>query len=209
LATQIKSIVCVLMIAAAGVEARIQTSEPPPGFSREWHFDKGPSELRISVSLPPQDPNSLLVGIGLVKTGTWTVADERTALESVSHDLQETGHGGANLGGIALRLNEPDAIRKIATEAARSARWRKTLQRKNQAETYAMTGKLIDASSAYSDWNKIFGPAGHTLKVASVEEVILVKFEESGAVCPIDVDCRNLLVPLSALIELRGVDKKH
>jgi hypothetical protein len=134
--------------------------------------------------------------------GSCSVAEGARALDAVLNDLPKTEFDTHTLTFILLRLNERDAISRLATFTAQSKEWRSKLKTHSPAQYYPLVASFLNASGAYREWNDVFVKRGMRLNVAGVEKVGLEQFSKSGAKCPTNVSCDHLLVPDDALIQI-------
>jgi hypothetical protein len=176
---------------------------------KEWKFPSSHGELAIMASSFPNDSGVRFVSIHIYPTvwGSWTAAEETGPLESVLDAFPKAGFDTQRLSFMQLRLQEPDAQKLVAEQAALSKIWRSAVKTRRPAKTYPLVVDFINQSGAYSEWNDAFRERGLQLKAVGIEELGLQPFSKSGAKCPTGVNCANLLVPNDALVQINIVPR--
>lgn len=74
---------------------------------------------------------------------------------------------------------------------------------------YLLVTSFLNDCGAYEEWDHVFRLHGLTLKVAVVEKVIVEPFSRTHTNCPVGADCKNLLVPIDALIQMNVARIPH
>lgn len=171
---------------------------------KTWTFHGRSGDTAIeATSWPNTDGTtrttlSISSGYGVSRS----VTEEANFLAVVLDDLPKEGLSDRYVTVIQLRLNESEARRRVAEYAAQSPTWRSSLKTRNLANVYSLVVSFMNASGAYAEWSEVFGRHGLKLKVVGVEEVMLEYFSKLDAECPAGANCRNLLVPSDALVQI-------
>ena len=199
--TKLTTVLILLYIALLPPKA---SSSGGAEVKKEWTFKGENGDLQVSATSFPRDSGgrSTTIEIWASIGGSWTVAQEAAALDSVLSELPKAGFDTRSLSIILLRLNERDAISRLAAYAAESNIWRSELKTRSPAKYYPLIASFLNASGAYREWNDVFAKRGFALRVAGVEKVGVEAFSKSGAKCPTGTSCENLLVPNDALIQI-------
>jgi hypothetical protein len=176
--------------------------QPPQ--EKTWHFNTQHGVIEIRYSAFRADNGSIFSSLGISSgPGTSsTVAEEARFLVTVLDELHKNG-SDSTLSFIQLRLLEPDAIRKVAVDAARSSAWRLALHsRGGPGVYYPLVTKFLNSSGAYRELDDAFRAKGFRLKAAGVEKVGMEPFSHTGARCPERANCAFLQVPNDALVQI-------
>jgi hypothetical protein len=147
--------------------------------------------------------------VSSIPKGAWSVAEEAGALDSVLGNLPKEGFEMRSLASVSFRLNEKDAIARLASYAAESTKWRSELRTGNPAKFYPIVVSLLNTSHAYREINGVFAKRGLDLRVVSVEKVAVEPFSRAGATCPMRFNCKNLLIPSDARIQIDVYPSPH
>jgi hypothetical protein len=171
---------------------------------KTWTFHSRSGDVEIEATAWPNTDGttratlSISSGYGVSRS----VTEEAGFLAVVLDDLPKEGLTDRSVTVIQLRLNESEARRRVAVYAAQSPIWRGSLRTRNPASFYPLIVSFMNASGAYVEWNDVFGKHGLKLKVVGVEKVMLEQFSKLDAECPAGANCRNLLVPSDALVQI-------
>jgi hypothetical protein len=169
---------------------------------KTWTFQgrDGAVEIKLTRFVDKKGPTSLNI---FSPDGTpRSVIEEAGFLTSVLESLTKEGVDLESLDLINFRLQEKEAISRVAVRAALSVRWRKALNTRRTSVVYPLVTSFLNDSGAYKEWDHVFKLHGLTLRVAGVEEVIMEPFSQTQTECPTGADCRDLLVPKDALIQI-------
>jgi hypothetical protein len=172
-----------------------------PQFEKKWTFHGKEGEVGISVTRYVRDQEAPATSMGL-----WgdhrTEQEEAGFISNVLDQLPGEGVKPESIGWIELRLQEPEAIRRVATCVAALPRWRAEARTGAASRFYPLVESCIAQSDAYRELSAVFQKRGLRLIPAGVEKVLLEPFNRSGADCPAHVDCAYLRVPGDALVQL-------
>jgi hypothetical protein len=171
---------------------------------KEWTFPSPHGILHVSAASFPSGTGTRVTRLEITPAirGSWTVAEEAAALDSVLADLPKNGFELRSLASISFRLNERDAISRLATHAALSKTWRGGLRTRIPAKFYPLVVRFLNESDAYKAWNDVFAKRALKLQAVSVEEVAIEPFSKSGASCPPTANCVRLSVPSDAFVQI-------
>jgi hypothetical protein len=170
---------------------------------REWSFKGQNGTAQVSATSFRHGGEPMFTALAIFPTvGVVTVQEEANDLDAVLTELAKGGFGMGSLSTLQFQLRETLARNRLAEFAAQSDAWRAALKTRRVARVYPVVTAFLNASGAYKEWVDVFRRHGLSLKVVGVEEVIMEKFSHSGANCPPGVDCRSLLVPSAALVQM-------
>ena len=174
---------------------------------KEWSFQNSRGTLQVSAMSFPSSSGARVTRLELSPSarGTWTVAEEAKALDSVLKGFPNAGFDLRSVASISVRLNEDDALGRLAVHLAQSKTWRGMLKTRNPGRFYPLVVASLNDSGAYKELNDIFTQRSMGLRVVSVEKVDTEPFSKSGAKCPTGANCANLLVPSDALVQMNIV----
>jgi len=196
--------VCTLLAVSAIIGTTFQLRAQEPAIQKVWRFQgrEGAVEIELTrfVNADGTTPTSL--HIYSPNGAPRSVAEEAGFLAKVLDDLPEAGIKVQSLDWISFRFNESEAVSKVAAYAASSKQWRESLNTKKISIVYPLVTSFLNESGAYEAWDRVFRQHGLTLKVAGVEEVIMEPFSQAQASCPPGADCKNLIVPKDALVQM-------
>jgi hypothetical protein len=182
-----------------------------PEKQKAWRFQgkAGAVEIKFTRFLNKDGTTPTSLQVYSPDGAPRSVAEEAAFLAAVLDDLPKEGISIQSLDWISFRFNESEAVSKVATYAASSKRWRESLKTKNMSVVYPLVTSFLNASGAYEEWDRVFKQHGLTLKVVSVEEVIMEPFSQAHASCPANANCKNLIVPMDALVQMNIVPIVH
>jgi hypothetical protein len=184
--------------------ALLQINAEEPQLTKTWKFKGQGGEVEIVLTRFAQGnhvgPTSL--SISSYSGRPQSLAEEAGFLSKVLDELPNYGVELKSLDWISCRFNLPEAVDRVATYAASSARWRGALNTTNPARAYPLVASFMNDSGAFREWESTFRKHGLRLEVASVEKVFFEPFPKTGATCPPRSNCKNLRVPTDALVQL-------
>lgn len=193
---------CALLVLAAICGTAFRIIAEDIKMEKTWSFQgsEGVVEIKLIRFADKKGPTSLHIYStdGMPRSA----AEEAGFLTSVLDSLPKEGVSALSLDFVSLRLQEKDAISRVATYAALSKSWRDALKTKNLSVVYSLVTSFLNDSGAYKEWDSVFRLRGLTLRVAGVEEVIMEPFSQTQTKCPLSANCKNLLVPSDALIQI-------
>jgi hypothetical protein len=170
---------------------------------REWNFKGQNGTAQVSATSFRHGGEPRFTALEIFPTvGVVTVQEEANDLDAVLTDLAKGGVDMGSLSTLQLRLRETVARNRLAESVARSDGWRAALRTRSVAKVYPVVTAFLNASGAYKEWVDVFSRHGLSLAVAGVEKVSMEQFSHSGAKCPPGVNCKNLLVPSDAFIQM-------
>jgi hypothetical protein len=196
--------ICTLLVLSAIFGAPLQSFADEPETQKTWTFQgrDGAVEIKLTRFVDKDGTTPTSLHIYSPDGKPRLVAEEAGFLAQVLDDLPKAGISVESLNWISFRFDESDAVSKVAVYAASSKQWRESLKTKNVSVVYPLVTSFLNASGAYAAWDRVFKQHGLTLKVAGVEEVIMEPFSRARASCPAGVDCKNLIVPRDALVQM-------
>ncbi len=194
----------ILLILLATLGASLKSIADDPQMQKVWKFQgkEGAVEIELTQFLDQDGTRATSLHIYSPDGAPRSVAEETGFLATVLDDLPKTGITVQSLNWISFRFNESEAVRRVAAYAASSKQWKSALKTKNISVVYPLVTSFLNDSGAYNEWYRIFRKHGLTLKIVGVEEVIMEPFSQTGASCPRSADCKNLIVPKDALVQM-------
>ena len=191
-------LVALFLLASIGIAAYCQESK------KSWHFKGRSGEVEIDVITVPGAKGTPVSSLHISSPsgGVRSVQEESSFIDSVLAQLPKEGVDPNQLTMISLRLNESEALERLARYAAQSPQWRSALRTKSIGKVYPLIVGFLNASHAYQEWENIFEKRGFQLQVVGVEEVMMVPFAKAGVKCPPKANCAGLLVPDDALVQI-------
>ncbi len=194
--------ICALLVLAGMFGTAFRTSAEDTKIEKTWSFQgrDGVVEIKLIRFVDKKGPTSL--NISSPGGAPCSVAEEAGFFTTVLEGLPKEGVSVQSLDFIGLRLQEKDAISRVATCAALSAHWRGALKTRSISVVYPLVTSFVNDCGAYKEWDRVFRLHGLTLRVAGVEEVIMEPFSRTQTNCPQGANCKDLLVPRDALIQM-------
>ena len=170
---------------------------------REWNFKGQNGTAQVSATSFRHGEGPVYTALAIFPTaGVVTLQEEANDLDSVLTDLAKAGFDMSSLSTLQFQLRETVALNRFAEFAARSDAWKAALRTRQVGKIYPVVTRFLNASGAYKEWVDVFGRHGLSLEVVGVEEVTMERFPHSGANCPRGIDCKSLLVPSSAFVQM-------
>jgi hypothetical protein len=192
-------VVTLILLSTSQLKLVAQDNE----LKREWSFKGQNGTAQVSATSFRHGGEPGYTALEIFPTdGVVTMQEEANDLDLVLTDLAKGGFNMGSLSTLQFRLREMVARNRLAEFAARSDAWRAALMTRNVAKVYPVVTTFLNASGAYKEWVDVFSRHGLSLEVVGVEEVIMERFSHSGANCPSGVDCKNLLVPTDAFVQM-------
>jgi len=195
---------CVLIIAAMTAFAVSARAAPNPSDpEKKWRFE-GKAGV-VEVKLTSYNNHGITVSSLEIYAPDGTprsVTEEAQFLATVLDDFPKVGVNIHSLDQISFRFSEPEAIKKVAIDAASSKQWRGALKTNRASVINPLVTSFLNESHAYQEWDSVFKKYGLTIRVAGVEEVIVEPFSKLGISCPAATDCSNLSVPGDAFVQM-------
>jgi hypothetical protein len=178
---------------------------------KTWSFQGKMGEVQIRASQVDGSGGAKTCVLQIFSPGgaNRSAAEEAEFLSTVLNDLPNLSVNVQAINGISFRFNEPEPVATVAAYAASSRKWRKALATKNISVVYPLVTSFLNESGAYTDWDRVFKAHGLALRVAGVEEVIMEPFSKAHASCPAGADCKSLLVPKDALVQMNVIPIAH
>jgi hypothetical protein len=177
--------------------------------TKRWSFQGKNATVEIELTQFPHGEGPTSLQIFSQSESPRSVAEEAEFLATVLDSLPKMGTNAQSLDFVILRLNESEAIDRVASCAAASKQWRPALRAGSTAATYKLVTAFLNDCRAYREWDRIFAAHGLTLKVAGVEKVILEPFSKTAASCPPGAECTRLRVPTDALVQINIETANH
>jgi len=201
--------VCALLALSVVFGTAVRLFAEDAEMQKTWKFQgkDGIVEIKLIRFVDNSGPTSL--HIGSPDGAPRSVVEEAGFLATVLDDLPKEGISVQSLDIIGLRLQEKEAISRVATRAALSGQWRDALRTKRISVVYPLVTSFLNDSGAYKEWDRVFKLHGLTLRVAGVEEVIMEPFSRTQTNCPVGANCKDLLVPSDALIQMNVTPITH
>lgn len=195
---------CTLLVISVVLGAAIQALAQEPETQKIWRFQgsAGTVEIKLTRYVNSDGTKPTSLHIYSLDGTPRIVTEEAGFLAKVLDDLPKARISVQSLNWISFRFNESEAVSKVAACAASSKQWKRSLKTRNISVVYPLVTSCLNASGAYEEWNGVFKQHGLTLKVAGVEEVIMEPFSQTHTNCPATADCKNLLVPKDALVQM-------
>jgi hypothetical protein len=192
-----------VLLAAAGLAGMTLLPAAGQEIAKKWSFSATGGTVEIAVSRPAhRSARAVTLEIYGRNGGSATLMEEAGFFDAVLKALPKEGIGVETLEQLNLRLYEPEAVARVATCAARTKEWRGAEKSKKSAVISRVVTACLNNSEAYGEWESVFNQYGLTLHAADAQRVMLVQFASAQAECPPGVDCRNLLVPADAMVEM-------
>jgi len=187
--------------------AALSSHAQKPELEKTWPFQGKTGRVEIQVMRYQDDNGSKATSLHIYSPdgGTRMAAEEGQFFAKVLDELPSAGVSLQSLNWLSFRLNEPDAISKVASCAASSDRWRASLKTKSPSAVYPLVTACIRSSGALDGWDRVFKQHGLKLEVAGVEEVIMQQFSQANAKCPTGANCNGLIVPKDAMVQVNIV----
>jgi hypothetical protein len=193
----------VVVFLGLALHLSAETSE----VKHSWEFqgEYGKVEIVLLTSIRNNGASTLSMDIypsSSNRVVARSVVEEARFISSVMVDMAREGIDIHSLTSINFRLNEIEALDRVASYAAQSVQWRDATQKRNLAKVYDLLTVFLNECGAYKEWDEVFRRYGLSLKVAGVEEVIMEPFERLGIQCPTRGYCKNLIVPEDASVQM-------
>jgi len=194
--------ICLLLALAAIFGTAFHALAEGTKMEKTWSFQGSGGVVEIKLIRFPDKKGPTSLNIYSPDGAHRSVTEEAEFLTTVLDSLPKEGIRVESLDLVNVRLQEKEAISRVATCAALSERWRTALKTRSIPSVYPLVTSFLNDCGAYKEWDAVFRLHGLTLRVAGVEEVIMQPFSRTHAICPKDEDCRNLLVPRDAAIQM-------
>jgi hypothetical protein len=197
--------ICALLVLFAIGGTASSTFARTAETTKTWDFQGKNGTVEIVLSRFVQESGAVATGLQIYSRdgkSPRSVAEEAGFLGAVLASLPKEGISVQSLAWIQLRYNESEAIDRVASCAAGSSRWGPALRTRSIPVVYKLVTSFLNDCEAYREWDRVFAVHGLALKVAGVEEVIMERFSKTTANCPPHADCRRLIVPADAFVQM-------
>ena len=193
----------VIVFLVAAFHSPAQTSE----MKHSWEFQGRYSKVEIELLTSVQKNAVTTLSMDISSSSSNRVVsrssvEEAKFISSVLEDMTARGMNIHSITSVNVRLNEIEALSRVADCAAQSAQWRDAVKKRNLAKVYDLLTLFLSECHAYKEWDEVFERFGLTLRVAGVEEAIMEPFDRLGIPCPKGGDCKNLIVPRDASVQI-------
>jgi len=185
----------------------VQMCAQAPTELKVWSFQGARGQVQIKASQVGGSAGKKTCVLEIYSPGgaNRSEVEEAEFLSTVLNDLPKIGVSVQSIDRILFRFNEPDAVARVAAYAASSKQWREALRNNNVSIAHALVTAFINESGAYREWDRVFREHGLALRVAGVEQFMVEPFSQAHASCPAGTDCKNLVVPNDAFVQMNVV----
>ena len=196
--------ICIFLVLVMICGTMFQAFAEEPETLYTWRFQgkAGPVEIKLDRVMETTGAKTTTLHIYSPDSSPRSVIEEAGFLATVLKDLPKAGVTAESLDWISFRLSESEAVSRLAKRVASSRRWREALWTKKVSVVYPLVASLLNNSGAYKEWDQVFEQRGLALKVSGVEEVIMEPFSQVGLSCPTGANCKGLIVPKDALVQM-------